>query len=103
RRANSCRAAGSGRSRAPSTARSRAAPDPLLAALVHLFLPQRHVELEDVDRVLARGERVAAVRGADGDHDRRLADLYAADPMVDRDVVDVVALLQLRAELLHHR
>src|SRR6266403_5909499 len=41
---------------------SRAAPDPFLAALVHLFLPEGDVHLQDVDRVLARGERIAAVR-----------------------------------------
>ena len=35
--------------------------------------------LERVDRVLARCESVCAVRGGDGDHDRRLADLDASD------------------------
>ena len=36
----------------------RAAPDPLLAALVDLLLPERHDLLEPVDRVLAGGEGV---------------------------------------------
>ena len=41
----------------------RAPPDPLLAALVDLLLPQGHGLLERVDRVLAGGERILAMRG----------------------------------------
>src|SRR5690242_10940190 len=82
---------------------SGAAADPFLAALVHLFLPEGHLDLEDVDRVLARGERVLAVRGADRDHHRRLAELHTAYAVVDRDLVDLVALLEAVSELLHHR
>src|SRR4051794_1322757 len=51
----------------------RAPADPLLPALVDLLLPQRDGLLERVDRVLAGGERVGAVRRGDGDHDARAA------------------------------
>ena len=55
--------------------------------------------LSDVDRVLAGRESVGAVRGADRDHDRRLAELDPPDAMVDRDRVELVALLELGGEL----
>src|SRR5581483_128658 len=102
---------GSAGTRAPGTAppsdRSRGfwlrtLPDPLLAALVHLFLPERDGLLERVDRLPARGERVRAVRGGDGDHDRELADVDASDPVGDRDLAEVVRPLQLLRELGHH-
>src|SRR3954462_10520540 len=89
--------------RPPLIPRASGAPaDPLLAALVHLFLPEGHVDFEDVDRVLARRKRVGAVRGADGDDDGRLAQLDSADAVVDAYLLHLVALLQAGGELLHH-
>jgi hypothetical protein len=41
------------------------------------------------------------VRGGDGDDHRRLADLDAAGPVVDRDVAEVVAPAQLFGDLRH--
>ena len=38
----------------------------------------------------------------DGDDDARLADLDAADAVVDRDAGQVVALADLGGDLLHH-
>src|SRR4051812_6722480 len=79
----------------------RTAPDPLLAALVDLLLPERHALLERVDRVLAGGERVGPVRRRDGDHDARLADAHPADAVVDSYGAEVVARLQLAGDLGH--
>src|SRR4051812_24867037 len=79
----------------------RTAPDPLLAALVDLLLPERHALLERVDRVLARCERVGAVRRGDGDHDARLADADPADAVVDGDRAELVAGLELGGDLGH--
>src|SRR6266540_3697285 len=78
------------------------AADPLLAALVDLFLPERHPFFERVDRVLARGERVLAVRRRDGDHDGRFADLDPAGAVMDGDVAQVVALLESAGDLGHY-
>src|SRR5581483_7866469 len=64
--------------------RSRAAADPLLAALVDLLLPERDRLLERVDRFRAGCQRGGAVRRRDRDHDRGLADLDAAHPVGDR-------------------
>src|SRR5205823_3689424 len=86
----------------PVSARLRAPPEPLLAALVDLLLPERHRLLERVDRVLARRQRVVAVRRRDGDRDARLADLDPADPVVDRDRPELVPLLELGGDLGHH-
>src|SRR6266487_994357 len=60
-----------------------ALPDPLLAARVHLFLPERDRLLERIDRLVAGVERRGPVGGRDGDHDARLPDLDAADAVVD--------------------
>src|SRR5207247_7280770 len=60
-----------------------------------------HLSLEGVDRVLARGQGVLAMRRGDGDDDARLADLDAARAMVDRDLAEVVPALQLRGDLGH--
>src|SRR5215210_1924171 len=81
---------------------SRASADPFLTALVHLLLPERHRLLERVDGVLARRERVVAVRRGDRDRDARLADAERADAMVDRDRAELVALLQVARDLRHH-
>ncbi len=83
-------------------ARRATAPDPLLAALVHLFLPQRHALLERVDRVPAGGERVLAMGSRHGDHDRSLADPDPPDPVVDGDRAELVARLQLGGDVGHH-
>src|SRR4029453_9136527 len=77
-------------------------PDPFLAALVHLLLPERHLFLQRVDRVLAGGQRVLAVRCGHGDDDGRLTDLHPARAVVDRDLAHVVALLQRGRDLRHH-
>src|SRR6266851_1995263 len=77
------------------------AADPLLAALVELLLPERHLVLEEVDRVLARGQCVLAMRRGDRDDDARLADLDATRAMVDRDLAEVVATLQICSDLAH--
>src|SRR5204863_107158 len=69
---------------------SRASADPLLAACVDLLLPQRNRLLERVDRLAAGRERCRPVRRRDGDDDARLADLYAADPVMDRDLAQPV-------------
>src|SRR2546428_1990639 len=69
---------------------SRSASDPLLAAFVELLLPERDRLLQCVDRLTAGVERGRAVRGGDRDHDARLADLYAADAVVDRDPAEPV-------------
>src|SRR6266511_3661834 len=87
--------------RAASNTASGAASDPLLAALVHLLLPERDSLLERIDRVLACGEGVLAVWRGDGDHDGGLADLDAAGTVVDRDLADVVPSLQLVGDLGH--
>ena len=82
--------------------RSRSSPDPLLAALVDLFLPERHRDLQLVDRLVAGGESVAAMRRGDGDDDARLADVDSADAVVDRDLAQLVLRLQRGRELGHH-
>src|SRR5205085_1299517 len=64
---------------------SRPAPDPLLAALVDLLLPERHRRLESVDRLLAGGESGLPVWRRDGDQDAGLADLDPSDAVVDRN------------------
>src|SRR6266536_1908033 len=60
-------------------------PHPDLAVLEVLLLPDRDGALERIDRVAARLERVAAVRGGDGDEHARLADLEPADAVEHRD------------------
>src|SRR5437899_7330618 len=62
--------------RSTSAAR-QATPD--LAVLEVLLLPPRDGALEGVDRIAARLEGVAAVRGRPRDEHRRLADLEPAD------------------------
>src|SRR5262245_20579009 len=57
---------------------------PDLAVLEVFLLPDRYDALERVDCVAARLERVAAVRGGDGDEDARLADLEPADAVEHR-------------------
>src|SRR5213594_5238945 len=57
---------------------------PDLAVLEVLLLPDRDGALERVDRVPARLERVAPMRGGDGDEHARLADLEPADAMEHR-------------------
>ena len=47
--------------------------------------------LEVVDQRAARLQRRPAVHGAGGDHDRQVAHLEVADPVLDRDGADVVA------------
>src|SRR5436189_1458814 len=82
---------------------SRASADPFLAACVDLLLPQRNRLLERVDRLAAGLERCRPVRCRDGDDDARLADLYAADPVVDRDLAQPVRRGQPGGELTQHR
>src|SRR4051812_31727945 len=41
--------------------------------------------------------------GRDGDHDRRLPDRHAADPVVDRDAAEVVSPAELGRDLGHQR
>src|SRR5882672_1627451 len=62
---------------------------PDLAVLEVLLLPHRDGALEGVDRVAARLEGLAAVRGRHGDEHRRLADLEAADAMQDGHALDL--------------
>src|SRR2546423_13985274 len=103
RRASCGRNSGNARSGSGGGAADlRPAPDPLLAALVGLLLPERDALLERVDRVLARGERVLTVRGGDRDHDARLADLDSPRAVMDGDLAEVVALLEFRGDLGHH-
>src|SRR5215211_2898229 len=85
-----------------ATALLGTAPQPFLAALVDLLLPERHGLLEPVDRLAAGGQRVLPVRCRDGDHHARLADLDPADAVVDRDRAEVVFLLELGRELRDH-
>ena len=93
RRASRGRAAGSARSRARRDgsdlglldAPSGAAADPLLAALVDLLLPERHLELEHVDRVLAGGEGVGAVSRATAITTDGSPISTPSDAVVDRD------------------
>src|ERR687886_1959602 len=80
----------------------RTAADPLLSPFVDLLLPERDGLLQAVDRVPAGGERVVAMRSRDGDRDARLADPHQADAMVDRDLAEVVARLQIGGDLGHH-
>ena len=98
--------AGSGRTAAapPSVSGSSltSPADPLFAALVDLFLPERDALLQLVDRVLARGERVLAVRGGDGDHDGGLADRDASDTVMDGDGGQLVPSVQPVCDLGHH-
>src|SRR2546429_2806079 len=75
--------------------------DPLLAALVDLLLPERHADLERVDRLLTGGERVLPVRRRHGDHDARVADADAAHAVVDRDLGQLVLGLERRGQLGH--
>src|SRR5882724_8882099 len=51
----------------------RTASDPLFAALVELLLPERHLLLERVDRVLARSKGILPVRRRHGDDHARFA------------------------------
>src|SRR5436305_2355046 len=85
----------------PGNGLLRAAPDPLLPALVDLLLPQRHLDLQAVDRVPAGRESVVAMRCRDGDDDARLADRDTADPVVDGDAAEVVPALQLVGQRCH--
>src|SRR6478672_5035770 len=65
------------------------------------LFPEWHTLLQLVDRVLAGGERVAAMRGGDGDDDRRLADLHAPGPVVDGDAAELVLRRELGRDLGH--
>src|SRR5258707_13078613 len=78
------------------------AADPLLAALVDLFLPERHALLQLVDRVLTRRERVLAGGGRDRDHHRGLPDPDTSDTMMDRDRGQLVPRTERLRDLLHH-
>src|ERR1700752_1694241 len=62
---------------------------PDLAVLEMLLLPHRDGALERVDRVAARVEGVAPMRGGHGDEHRGLADLEPADAMQDGDTLDL--------------
>jgi len=71
--------------RAPAGCRvGRRSLNPHVAALEELALPDRRDLLDPLDRVAARRVGVAAVRGARGDCDARLANLELADPVVQR-------------------
>ena len=59
--------------------------DPDVAAVEEFVLPDRRDLLDALDRVAARGERVAAMRRRGGDRHARFADLEPADPMVQRE------------------
>src|SRR2546428_10139133 len=61
---------------------------PDLAGLEVLLLPDRDGALERVDRVPARLECVAAMRGGDGDEHARLADLEPPDAVEHRHAPD---------------
>src|SRR4026207_1976775 len=77
------------------------AADPLLAALVELLLPERHLAFERVDCFLARGKCVLPVWRRDGDHDAGLADPDPARAVVDRDLAEVVTALQVLSDFRH--
>src|SRR4051812_20755422 len=79
------------------------APDPLLAALEDLLLPDGHGLLERVDRLPARLERGAAVRRGDRDRDARLADGHHADPVGHRHRHDLVTLPEPVGDPAHLR
>src|SRR5256886_5648088 len=61
---------------------------PDLAVLEVLLLPDGHPALECVDRVLARLERLVAMRRRHGDEHARLADLEPADAVEHRHAPD---------------
>src|SRR5204863_5178836 len=63
----------------------RRAFQPDVAAVEMLALPDRHDLLHALDRVAARGERIAAMRRRRRDDDARFADLEAANPMMRRN------------------
>src|SRR4249919_3047272 len=81
----------------------RSAPSayPFLTTFVHLLLPERHRQLQLVDRLAAGSQRVGAVRRGNGDDHARLADVHAPDAVVDCYIGQVVAPLELGRELLH--
>jgi hypothetical protein len=64
-------------------------PTQTSAVLEVLFLPHRDGALERVDRVAARLEGIAAMRGRYGDEHRGLADLEPADAMENGHALDL--------------
>ena len=75
--------------------------DPHRSPLEVLLLPDGNGVLEGVDREPARVERLGAMVRRDGDGDRNLADLEAADAMDDRDSRDAELRDRLDLDLLH--
>src|SRR5215470_478162 len=63
-------------------------PDPHLAVLEVLLLPDRHRLLERVDREAARLEGFPAMRGGHRDEHARLTDLEAADAVDEGELAD---------------
>src|SRR3954471_3709192 len=81
---------------------SRPSPDPFLAALVDLLLPEWDSLLQLVDRVLARGEGVLSVRRGNGDHDRGVPNSHTSNTVVDGDAGERVARAETVCDLRHH-
>jgi hypothetical protein len=76
--------------RGPPRRGLRTPPDPLLAAHVDLLLPERHVALGSIDRLLAGCERVPAMGSRDCDRGTGVAHVADADPVRDRNAAEVV-------------
>src|SRR4051812_9469463 len=75
--------------------------DPDLAVLEELLLPDGDGALEFAYGPLAGFKRRAAVRGADRDDDRSLADVGAPRAVDDADVRDMETLVRLAPEASH--
>src|SRR5581483_7637876 len=102
RGSSACRTAG-GPARSRGARSSAASPEPFLAADVELLLPERDRLLERVDGLAAGVEGGGAVRRRDRDHDAGLADLDAADAVVDRHLRETVLRGQVGGQRLEHR
>src|SRR5438309_10788988 len=75
--------------------------DPRFAVRADLFLPDRDLFFESVDRVLAGFEGELAVRRADGDHDAWLANSEATDAVGHRHALDSPTLTHSLGNLGH--
>jgi len=67
-----------------------------------LFLPDRHLGLEGIDQVRARGQRRLPMNGTDGHHHGNVADLEASDAVLDRNRFDIVQLGGLGGTSFQH-
>src|SRR5699024_11980502 len=85
------------------SARLARRPHPFALAVAEVLLrPDRHALLDGVYQVVARGERLLAVRRGDGAHERRVPDLQGAVAVRDGEERVRMALGDLAGHLGEH-